>query len=63
MPYLTRHQLRNLRAAERRADAVQLMDDIRDTWPDPKTRPPGAAAAHDNAAESLSLCQRDGGRG
>ncbi len=59
-PYLTRHQLRNLRAAQARApfaspaDNVDYMDQVTAAWPDPRTRPPGAAGAHDQAAARLA---------
>lgn len=57
MRYLTPHQQRNARAAARRlppADNVELMDAITAVWPDPRTRPPAAADAHDQAATVLA---------
>lgn len=54
MPYLTPHQLRQLRAAEHRMAAVEYMDEVTAVWPDRSTRPPGAAAAHDQARDGLT---------
>lgn len=57
-PYLTPQERRRRQAAARtiplpRLDAVELMDQITGAWPDPSSRPPGAAAAHDTAAAKL----------
>jgi hypothetical protein len=60
MPYLTPQERRRQQAAARRAlyanraDTVAAMDQITALYPDPRTRPAGAAEVHDQLAGDLN---------
>lgn len=54
MEYFTPQERRRRLAAEHRMAAVEYMDEVTAVGPDRSTRPPGAAAAHDQARDGLT---------